>query len=262
MVKVALIMLDGLRPDAFNQGYTATLDNLCRTGAYTLKARSVVPSITLPCHMSIFHSVPPQRHGITTNIWSPMARPLPGIIDHLSDLHTAFFHSWEPLRNLNAPEALNFSYYYHPETDDYLNYDRKIVEVASDYIQSDLPDFAFIYFYSIDMAGHDFGWMSPEYLETTSRVDELLSKLLDAIPDDYTTIILSDHGGHERSHGTEMPEDMTTPIIIKGRNIKANHQIEANLSLLDIAPTVVKILGRKAHNQWEGQCPEEIFITE
>ncbi|MCS6839788.1 MAG: hypothetical protein NZ699_15995 [Roseiflexus sp.] len=37
------------------------------------------PSGTLPARRSICHGVPPTRHGITTNIFVPMARPLPGV---------------------------------------------------------------------------------------------------------------------------------------------------------------------------------------
>ncbi|MEZ4556357.1 MAG: alkaline phosphatase family protein [Caldilineaceae bacterium] len=75
-----LIMTDGMRPDALPQVDTPHLDALQARSAYTMAGSSVMPSVTLPCHTSIFHSVPPQRHGIVTNVWQPMARPLPGLV--------------------------------------------------------------------------------------------------------------------------------------------------------------------------------------
>src|SRR6187397_1896731 len=75
------VMIDGLRPDALARIDCPTLTGLRTRGAAALAARSVMPSVTLPCHMSIFHSVPPTRHGVVTNEWQPMARPLPGLID-------------------------------------------------------------------------------------------------------------------------------------------------------------------------------------
>ena len=62
---VILIMIDGTRPDALDTARCPTLRGLMQRGASTMQAHSVMPSITLPCHMSIFHSVPPTRHGIT-----------------------------------------------------------------------------------------------------------------------------------------------------------------------------------------------------
>src|SRR5438105_2978867 len=102
MSPTVLVMIDGVRPDALPLSNCPNLDHLCTHGASTLQASSVMPSITLPCHATIFHSVPPARHGITTNTWTPMARPVPGLIDiaRSAGLRSAFFHNWEPLRDL------------------------------------------------------------------------------------------------------------------------------------------------------------------
>ena len=50
----------------------------------------------------------------------------------------------------------------------------------------------------------------------------------------------ADHGGHDRTHGTDSPEDMTIPFIIKGKDFKAGEKLE-NVSIKDIAPTVAKL---------------------
>jgi hypothetical protein len=56
MPLVVFIMIDGLRPEAVRPEYCSHLVNVRKRGASTLRASSVVPSITLPCHMSIFHN--------------------------------------------------------------------------------------------------------------------------------------------------------------------------------------------------------------
>lgn len=67
-MKVLLTLLDGMRPDALTAcGSEFANELLQNTGTYTLTATTVMPSVTLPCHMSLFHSVPPERHGIVTN---------------------------------------------------------------------------------------------------------------------------------------------------------------------------------------------------
>jgi predicted AlkP superfamily pyrophosphatase or phosphodiesterase len=254
MTKVVLIMIDGLRPDALRMGHSPHVDDLLQRGSYSLTAQSVMPSITLPCHMSIFHSVPPARHGITTNIWTPMARPLPGLIEQIAGTHTAFFHSWEPLRNLNTPETLNFSYFYHRNHE--LDMDRNVLAAAIPYIQNEGPDFAFVYFSAVDIAGHDFGWMSEGYLRTVSEVDQLAGELIKSLPADYSTILQSDHGGHDRYHGTDLPEDMTVPWVIVGSGIRQGYNIQAPISILDTAPTITRLLGFAPHPEWD------IFIQE
>src|SRR5918911_39533 len=110
---IVLILIDGLRPEAIDAANCPRLKGMRARGAATMRASSVMPSVTLPCHASIFHSVPPARHGITTNVWTPMARPLPGLFDlaHAAGKRTAFFYNWEELRDLGRPGSLDISYF-------------------------------------------------------------------------------------------------------------------------------------------------------
>jgi arylsulfatase A-like enzyme len=91
------------------------------------------------------------------------------------------------------------------------------------------------------------------------RVDAALGTLLAALPEKATVLVTSDHGGHDRAHGSEMPEDMTIPWLIAGPGIRAGHEIQAPVSVLDTAPTLARVLGLQPDRQWEGRCPEEIW---
>ena len=75
---VLLVMIDGLRPDAITPERCPALTALKARGAYSLRAQSVMPCITLPCHMSIFHSVPPGRHGLTNQYLGAHGAPPTG----------------------------------------------------------------------------------------------------------------------------------------------------------------------------------------
>lgn len=68
----------------------------------------------------------------------------------------------------------------------------------------------------------------------------------------YTVIITADHGGHERSHGSDMDEDMTIPLFIRGENVSAG-QLKGDISIMDIAPTVAAIAGAQPAREWEGK---------
>ena len=260
MPSTALILIDGLRPDAILPANSPNVTALMARGASTLRATSVMPSITLPVHTSIFHSVPPTRHGITTNTWMPMACPLPGLVDvaRTGNLRSAFFHNWEPLRDLNRPETLAFAYFRDNCYTD-LDGDQVIADEAVRYLRSDRPDFAFVYFGTVDVAGHNHGWMSPKYLEQVKRVDGAVGTVLADLPADSAVVLTSDHGGHERSHGADIPEDMLVPWMAAGKGIRRGEQLQSPVSLLDTAPTVARLLGLAPHAAWEGRCVDEIF---
>lgn len=255
------VMIDGLRPDALARCSCPTLQRLVASGASTLQATSVMPSITLPCHTSIFHSVPPTRHGITTNDWQPMARPLPGLMDVAKGAGKlcAAIYNWEPLRNLNQPLSLDAFYCrdtsYQPDGDDW------VADAAIQHLTSYPTDFAFVYFGTVDTAGHRYQWMSDEYLRQVERVDQNFERLLAALPESIHVLTQADHGGHERSHGTEMAEDMTIPWIITGPTIRRGHTISSPVSLLDTTPTLARIMGLAPHRDWEGRVVEEVFAS-
>ncbi len=255
-----LLMLDGVRPDAIAAAGCPNLTALQARSAYTFTARSVMPSITLPCHMSIFHSVPPTRHGITDNTYIPMARPVIGLIEtlHRAGKKCASFYNWEQLRDLSRPGHLHF---FRGANDSATNVDsdHETVAAALAYIQKEAPDFAFVYAGTVDEAGHRYGWMEEGYLAQLRHVDGAVGTLLAGISAETTVLTLADHGGHDRSHGTEMAEDMTIPWMVSGPGVRANHAIAGPVSLLDTAPTLAHILGVPAPAQWEGRVIDEVF---
>jgi len=253
-------MLDGLRPDALAPERTPTLSVLMANGAATVRAQSVMPSMTLPCHTSIFHSVPPSRHGIIENNWTPMARPVVGLVDHLKQhgKRSAFVYNWEYLRDMNRPGSLHHSFFV--DTGEQLDGDAVIRDQTLPLLNDTSLDFIFSYFGSIDVAGHTYGWMSEGYLQQVTTVDALLGALVAARPEDMVMIVHADHGGHERTHGTASPEDMTIPWMISGPTVRAGYTITRDVSLLDTAPTVLHLLGVPQPDAWEGQAVVEALI--
>lgn len=254
-----LFIIDGLCAAAPDATPCPAIAGLRRRGASTLTAVSVMPSVTLPCHMTIFHSVPPTRHGIMTNTYQPLARPLPGLIDiaHAAGLRTAAVYNWEPLRDLSRPLSLDYSVCRH-DCDTNPQSDEAVAEEAVRLLTRERPDFAFVYFGVLDTIGHRHGFMSGEYLAQLTRTDLALGRVLDAVPD-ATVLLTSDHGGHGRGHGTDLPEDMTVPWVVDGPEIRRGVGIQAPVSLLDTAPTLAHVLGLRPAREWEGRVVDEAF---
>jgi predicted AlkP superfamily pyrophosphatase or phosphodiesterase len=252
MGKAVLIAIDGMRPDAIALCRNGFLVELISSSAACMDARTVMPSVTLPAFMSMFHSVEPGRHGVTDNVFTPQARPVAGLCEQIKDAgkKSAFFYNWGPLRDLARPETLAFSYcnscYQNVGTD------AAVALAAGAYIREAAPDFAFVYFGETDSAGHGFGWMGEKYMETLSRAIGCVERVCAALPEGYDVLIASDHGGHERMHGTAAPEDMTVPIIMRGGCFRQGSRVQ-NASIMDIPPTVADILGIAANAEWEGK---------
>lgn len=218
-----------------------------------------MPSITLPCHMSLFHSVPPERHGVTTNTWSPMARPLPGIIDaaHLHGRRSATFTNWEPLRDVARPEKQWLSFFRHHDHDPAS--DQAVAESAAFWLGREAIDFAFVYFGMVDEMGHRHGWMADGYLHQIETTDQALGVVVAALPPDSHILLQSDHGGHDRTHGTDSDADMTIPWMLSGPGIRAGHDLAGGVSILDTAPTLARLLEVAPPREWEGRVVQEAF---
>ncbi len=250
--KVILILVDGMRPDAVLTCGNEKIKERIKECAYTLHARTVMPSVTLPCHMSLFHSVDPERHGILTNTYVPQVRPIEGLVERLdlAGKKNAMFYTWEELRDLSRVDHLHRSVVYNEHRD--TDADRKITTAAIQYIREENPDFLFLYLGDTDeRGGHDTGWMSETYMKVVSNALDQVERVYNEIPAEYDVIVTADHGGHDRSHGTERPEDMTIPIICRGPHFKAGRDL-GERSIKDIAPTIVALLGAAPAREWEG----------
>lgn len=251
--KVILICIDGMRPDGALQGNSATVQELMKRGSYAMDAQTVYPSVTLPCHMSMFHSVPPTRHGVTTNTYVPPVRPISGLFEQIRLLggSSAMFYGWEPLREIARPKSLDHAYYVHSYYKEHT--DRVLTEHALTYINAEHPDFAFLYMVETDQkGGHDNGWMTEPYFDRVSRALENAKEVIERFGDEYTVIITADHGGHERSHGSDLPEDMTIPMFFIGKQFTPGKCLK-NVSMLDLAPTIAAIMQIPAAPEWEGR---------
>ena len=250
--KIILVLVDGMRPDGMMQCGNPFAQKIVSESTYSLTAQTVIPSVTLPCHMSLFHSVDPERHGILTNTYIPQVRPIEGLFDRLDkyDKKCAFFYTWEELRDLSRPDHLHTAVCYnqHKQADT----DTKITESAIKYINEESPDFMFLYLGETDeVGGHDCGWMSEQYMKSVSKALTCVEKLQNGIDESYNIILVADHGGHDRSHGSDMPEDMTIPIVCCGPAFEKGKEL-SGLSIKDVAVTVAKLLEVPPVKEWEG----------
>lgn len=260
MSLTVFVMVDGLRPEPLRSNRYQNLFALRGRSSWTLNASSLMPTITLPCHTTIFHGVPPSTHGITTNNWGPKDPPVPGLVDlaKAAGLRCGSFYNWEKLRDISRPGSLHFTYFVDNVYTD-PNGEEVLVEEALKYQAHYHPDFMFFYFGTVDTTGEAYGWMTDRYFAQIEHVDGLLGRLLGGLPPDASIVLHADHGGHDYGHGTDMPEDTTIPWMAAGPGIRKGYEIQSKVTLTETAPTLARILGIDPHPGWEGHCVDEIF---
>ena len=121
----------------------------------------------------------------------------------------------------------------------------------------------FIHFATTDDMGHVYGWLSPEQLSVVFRADEAIGELLAALDtyglrDETLLIVTADHGGHDTTHGSSMPEDMTIPWIASGPGIQAG-ELTTLIHTMDTAATAAYALGLPIPAEWDGVPVLEAF---
>lgn len=258
--EVVLITLSGLRPDAINSDNTPNLQQAMMRGASTMTAESVMPSLDLPCYTSLFYGVAPDRHGILSDGFHPMATPVTGLVEHLKTYRkrTGFIYNWDALRDMVPPGFLSFNFFI--DTHDELDGDEIMADTAAHNITNAHFDLTYVSFTTIDLAGHRFGWMSDGYLQQVKLVDDLLGRVLATITDRMYVIIQGDHGGHDRTHGTDSAEDFFIPYILLGPTVRHDFMLQEPVSLLDTAPTICHLLNVPVHAKWDGNVISEAFV--
>lgn len=251
-MKVLLILVDGMRPDSLGQ--IPYVEKLKQRTSYILDAKTVYPSDTLPCHMSLFHSVDPECHGTVTNTYNSAGKPITGLFESLrtAGKKSAMFYSWEQLRDVSRPGSLAYSYFISCKDYTGAVYVPACTDAAIEYIGKEQPDFVFLYLAMPDDVGHKKGWMSDEYLDSVKLCWQNIEKTLAALPEEYAVIITADHGGHDKGHGTLDSRDMTIPMFFLGTDFAPSKAL-CDVTIKDIAPTVLKLLQVQIPACWEGE---------
>jgi arylsulfatase A-like enzyme len=257
--RVIILSIDGLRSDAIELAPMPNLLELMKTSAYSLTAQTTRPSSTLPAHASMLTGSCPSKHGVDWNDYIPENGVAQGTdlfdLAHAAGLQTVMYVGKEKLQQVTDASSINRFVYIN---------DRDKVIMQN--LLADFPqDFGvlFIHFATTDDMGEVYGWLSPEQLSVVYRADEAIGELLTAL-DSYglraetLLIITADHGGHDTTHGSSMPEDMTIPWIASGPGIQAG-ELTTSVYTMDTAATAAYALGLAIPEEWDGVSVLEAF---
>jgi predicted AlkP superfamily pyrophosphatase or phosphodiesterase len=266
---VVLVSIDGLRPDAIAAFKAVTLQRLIDEGSYTLSARTIMPSKTLPSHTSMLTGEPPDDHGV---LWNNVMDDAPGTIEiptvfseaRARGYRTAAFFSKAKFSHLQRPGTLDYSQapggwfgkWSAAET---------VADVAR-HMETSKPNLLFVHLPDPDSEGHAHGWMSAAYGRGVLRADAAVARLLDLANEtygknNYTIIVTADHGGHGHDHGSDDPRDVTIPWIAWGRGVTPGELPPNTVHTMDTASTALFLLGVDRPSAWAGTAIRSAFAA-
>ena len=257
--RVIILSIDGMRPDAIELAPMPNLMNLMQVSAYSLTAQTIFPSSTLPSHSSMLTGLCPDKHGVDWNDYVPENGIAQGTdlfdLTHSAGMKTVMYVGKEKLQQVTDASSVDVFVYINDR--DTVIMDRLLANFPLDF------GVLFIHFPAADWMGHEYGWLSPEQLSVLYRADEAISQLLayldsSGLRNETLLIVTADHGGHNTTHGTGQPEDMTIPWIASGPGIRAG-RLATPIHTIDTAATAAFALGLSLPPEWDGVPVVEAF---
>ena len=111
----------------------------------------------------------------------------------------------------------------------------------------------------------DDTYSSIEYMyKKLEELDGYISEILNAVKeagiwDETIFILTADHGGINKGHGGKTMEEMQTPFIISGKNIKKGYNFTESMMQFDVASTIAYIFKLEQPQVWIGRPMKQVF---
>lgn len=259
---VVIISLDGGKPAVIKQSAMPVLMSMVKTGAATWSAQTIYPPITLPSHTSMLTGVGPAKHKVDWNNWEPQKGlvkvPTIFLLAKQHGLTTAMFAGKPKFRHLELPGSLDKSFARPADS-------IPIAELAARYIREVKPSLCFVHFPNTDEMGHKHGWGSPEQIRAFEDEDKGIGIVRKAIQDagiagSTVIIVTADHGGHDHTHGSRIPDDMTIPWVAVGAGVRPGYMLTKPVTTYDTAATALWLLDVPIPASFDGKPVIEAFV--
>ena len=262
---VIIISADGLRPDVLLRARTPNMRHLMDDGTFTMWARTVPQSITLPSHTSMLTGVTPERHRILWNsdLPAPIFPKVPTIFEVAkgAGLTTAMVTGKSKFVSLARPGSIDWEKVQAAT-------DEEVGSRAAAVLREHKPNLLVVHFPGADAAGHLKGWGTPEQIAAVETIDRSIGVLLGALAEaklvDSTVIILSaDHGGAGKSHGPNDPRARHIPWIASGPGVRRGYDLTRDATLTvnteDTFATACWFLGLTPPDKIDGKPIEQVL---
>ena len=208
----------------------------------------------------------------------PFIRPA----ERLEDGHDFIKRRWADVDALNQLERAGLKLI----TSVY-NIDRTYKDIAKYIYEVSRPDFLTFYVAGIDVAGHKcWAHMEPERFSKPppsskikilgsliedyyAFVDEMIGEFMNLADSDTTIAVVSDHGMSpddrlfrrtKINSAKHFNEDGI--FVFVGPHIRQNHVVRGTVSVLDITPTLLRMIGLPVAGDMDGRAIEDVLTAQ
>ena len=280
--KALVVMLDGTRSDAIENGETPNMKRLVAgtwqkgyACAWTPAAKTIHDALasSAPNHAAIALGVTAGKSGVLNNgyykkcDYAKWPSWLARIAEARPDARTLFMYSWKADEGLCPDPRVEFLFAGsllegagHMSMSGAFAYQRDFAngeELARRLSSPAAPDATLLFLDLPDFGGHGhlhgdgtgFYPYCTTYLGAVHAVDAIIGKCLDAIAarpgfkdEDWLVMITSDHGGYAKTHGLFGGHATAIPLIVSSRRVRQG-RIPGTPHNYDVAPTVLDHFG-------------------
>lgn len=264
--KLLLIVLDGL-PWRNARSLMGNLEGWVDTAeAQVWRMRAVMPSTSASCYASIHTGVTPQVHGVTGNntifklkqpdIFSEVAAAggKNGAVTH--SFWSEFFQRapFDMVRDIEYDEAKGPIHHGRFHTmagygsrNQMTPSDEDLFATLTNLCQRFELNYGILHTCTLDSMGHRYGHDCTEMDHACFTVDEQLAPYIRRWREmGYQVIVTADHGQTDRGHHGGSTELMRDVALYYFGDATAAPAVDAPLSQLQLAPTILKLLGVEA----------------
>lgn len=272
---VFLFGIDGWAAKRYSEFQIPNIRKLAADGCMTLTKRSVLPSSSAPNWASMFMGVGTEIHGYTE--WGSETPEIPSqelnrhnifptifflLKDQCPEKKVGVVYDWSGIKHLIDHQAVD----YQEMSKEYGNPadPADLCKKAVTYIKKEKPNLLAVIWDAPDHAGHSIGWNSQEFLDKVEAVDSYIGQVIQATKDagiyeNSIFIVTADHGGYGKNHGGKTDDEMHTPFIISGKNVKKGEIITTPMMQYDVAATIACIFDLRCPRSWRGRSVTEVF---
>lgn len=277
--RVLILGFDGFSSEGWKGTKHPNLDQLFADGILSLSTRPVLQSVTMFNWTSHLTGSTAELHGAVSNAWTFEKHELPPaekdedgyypsifkiLKDKIPGIKTAYYYNWEPL--INPMNQRYFDAVAFEEDDQYSQNYANAIEFLKK--NREHPQLVFLYTVHIDHAGHRHKWMSDEYVKAIEAADVAVGELVETLKKENLYegthfMVLSDHGGIEKSHGKTSPNEMNIPWGVVGPGILKNNQYDLPHTNANTSQVIAHIFSLDTIDLpyvWNGKLPLKMFV--
>ena len=251
--KVLLVVIDGCRLDKLAEAHTPFLDRLAAEGVAYEACETVYPARTVTCFSSMLTGAPPAVHGMRSNFVPSLGVKCESIFDVVPSSHMV------GIAHLVDAFGDRVSTVTAVMPNDEI--DAALCAKARQVVEEQDPDLLVVQTLSVDQTGHFRGSYHDEYVQHIESTDREIESLVGWLAerwgglDGVTIGVLSDHGQGIGigGHGHWTPTERLVPCIWWGHGVPGV-PLRADVSVLDVTPTLAHRMGVRTPERSVGQC--------